>query len=129
VSRVSPPPAGTVALAAFRELPDGRGRQYTESWFAGDPWRGCEHFIRMCGAIGLLLDSGPGHAYALLDVIDEDGGILATYDIPDARAFRFIYRKLRLRVARTDGAQPRRLSCDRYRASRLTEPSPRSPRP
>jgi hypothetical protein len=78
VCRVPPPPAGTVALTAFRELPDGRGRQYTESWFADDPWRGCEHFIRMCGAIGLLLDSGPGHAYALLDVIDEDGGILAT---------------------------------------------------
>ena len=44
------------------------------------------------------------HAYAVLDAISEDGEILATYDIPDARAFRFIYRKLRLRVTETDKA-------------------------
>jgi hypothetical protein len=79
---------------AYREF---CGRQYTESWLPGDPWRGCEHFTRMCGALGFLRESSPAHAYALLDVLDEDGEILATYDIPHAGAFRFIYRKLHLR--------------------------------
>ena len=97
------PPADAVALTAFRELPDGRARQYTESWTPGNPWQGCERFIRMCGAIGYLRESAPGHAYAVLDAVSDGGDILATYDIPHARAFRFIYRKLHLRVAETDG--------------------------
>jgi activating signal cointegrator 1 len=97
------PPAGAVALTAFRELPDGRARQYTEAWTPDNPWRGCEWFIRMCGAVGYLRESTPEHAYAVLDAIAENGDILATYDIPHARAFRFIYRKLRLRVAETEG--------------------------
>jgi hypothetical protein len=102
VSRVPPPPPGAVALTAFRELPDGRARQYSESWTPDNPWQGCERFIRTCGAVGFLKESTPEHAYAVLDAIDEHGGILATYDVPDARAFRFIYRKLRLRVAETE---------------------------
>lgn len=106
--RVSPPPAAAVALTAFRELPDGRARQYTESWAPGSPWQGCERFIRMCGAIGYLRDSQPEHAYAVLDAVSAAGDILATYDVPHARAFRFIYRKLHLRVAETDGVQPAR---------------------
>lgn len=97
-----PPPAGAVAMTAFRELPDGRARQYTEAWTPGNPWQGCEHFIRTCGALGFLRESKSGHAYAVLDAIDEDGGILATYDIPHAQAFRFIYRKLHLRVSETE---------------------------
>lgn len=105
MSRIPPPPPGTVALTAFRELPDGRGRQYAEVEFTGNPWQGCEHFIRTCGAVGFLRESTPEPAYALLDAIDEDGGILETYDIPHARAFRFIYRKLKLRVATTDAAK------------------------
>ena len=97
------PPADAVALTAFRELADGRARQYTESWAPGNPWQGCERFIRMCGAIGFLHESSTGHAYAVLDAISEHGDILATYDIPNARAFQFIYRKLHLRVGETDG--------------------------
>jgi hypothetical protein len=93
------PPADAVALTAFRELPDGRGRKYTEAWFPGNPWGGCEHFIRTCGALGFLRESSPAKAYALLDVADEDGEIVATYDVPHAQAWRFIYRKLHLRVA------------------------------
>jgi hypothetical protein len=102
-TRVSPPPAAAVALTAFRELPDGRARQYTEAWTEHNPYQGCERFIRMCGAIGYLQDSQPEHAYAVLDAVSADGDILATYDIPHARAFQFIYRKLHLRVAETDG--------------------------
>jgi hypothetical protein len=99
MSRVPKPPAEAVALTAFRELPDGRGRKYTEAWFPSDPWRGCEHFIRTCGALGFLRESSPAKAYALLDVVDEDGEIVATYDVPHAQAWRFIYRKLQLRIA------------------------------
>ena len=105
MSRVPPPPADAVALTAFRELPDGRGRQYTESWTPGDPWQGCEHFIRMCAAVGFLIENAPGRVYAVLDAVNEEGDIVATYDIPTARAFRFIYRKLHLRVVDTDAAQ------------------------
>jgi hypothetical protein len=100
---VSKPPPGAVALTAFRELPDGRARQYTEAWTPGNPWQGCERFIRMCAYVGYLRDSTPEHSYAVLDAIGENGDILATYDIPTARAFRFIYRKLHLRVAETEG--------------------------
>jgi hypothetical protein len=92
-----------VALTAFRELPDGRARQYTEAWTPANPWQGCERFIRMCGALGYLTESRPEHAYAVLDAISADGDILATYDVPHELAFRFIYRKLHLRVAETDG--------------------------
>jgi hypothetical protein len=101
--RVGQPPPGTVALSAFRELPDGRGRQYGAVTFPRDPWRGCEHFVRMCGAVGFARDSAAGSAaYALLDAIGDDGAVLATWDIPTARAFRFVYRKLGLRVESTD---------------------------
>lgn len=103
MSTVPKPPAAAVALTAFRELPGGRGRQYSEAWFPDNPWQGCEHFIRTCGALGFLRESSP--TYALLDAIGEDGEILATYDVPHARAFKFIYRKLQLRVVSTDGAQ------------------------
>lgn len=99
------PPVGAVALTAFRELPDGRARQYSESWTPGNPWQGCEHLIRTCWALGFLRESSSGHAYAVLDAIDADGGILATYDIPHAQAFKFIYRKLQLRVAETETAK------------------------
>ena len=104
MSRIPPPPADAVALTAFRELPDGRARQYTEACTPDNPWQGCEWFIRMCGAVGYLTDSTTSeHSYAVLDAISKDGDILATYDIPHAKAFRFIYRKLHLRVAETDG--------------------------
>ena len=103
MDRVPKPPADAVALTAFRELPDGRARQYTESWTPGNPWQGCEHFIRTCGSLGYLRASASSeHSYAVLDAVSKDGDILATYDIPSARAFRFIYRKLHLRVAETE---------------------------
>ena len=103
--RVPPPPPEAFALTAFRELPDGRARQYTEVCTPDNPWQGCEWFIRMCAYVGYLRDSQPGHAYALLDAVNEDGDILATYDIPNAQAFRFIYRKLGLRVVETEGVR------------------------
>ena len=69
MNRVSPPPPGAVALTAFRELPDGRVRQYTESWTPDNPWQGREWFIRMCGAAGYLRDSDDQPCYTALDAI------------------------------------------------------------
>lgn len=103
LSRVTPPPPESVALTAFRELPDGRGRQYTEAWRPENPYQGCEHFVRMCGALGYIRDSEPEHAYAVLDAVGEDGDILFTYDVVSPEAFQFVYRKLHLRVVSTDG--------------------------
>ncbi len=104
MSTAPKPPLGAVALTAFRELPDGRARQYTEAWSPDNPWQGCEHFIRTCWYLGYLRESKTaGHAYAVLDAIGENGDILATYDILTAQGFRFIYRKLHLRVAETEG--------------------------
>jgi hypothetical protein len=102
-SRASQPPAGTVALTALRELPDGSGRQYTATTFPRSPWQGCERFVRMCAAVGYVRDCTPEHAYAVLDAINDDGDILETWDITSAKAFRFIYRKLNLRIEREGG--------------------------
>jgi len=106
MSRVSRPPVGTVALTACRALPDTQTREYTATTFPENPYQGCEHFVRMCGAVGYVRDSEPGHSYALLDAIDDNGDILFTWDVVSAKAFRFIYRKLGLRVASTDGGSP-----------------------
>jgi hypothetical protein len=103
MSRVAAPPEGTVALTAYRDLPGGQGRQYTATTFARGAWQGCEHFVRMCGAVGFVRDCG-GPAYAVLDAIDSDGDILASWDITSPRAFRFVYRKLGLRVESQDAA-------------------------
>lgn len=102
-SRATQPPAGTVALTVFRELPDGSGRQYTATTWPRDPWQGCEHFVRTCAAVGFVRDSTPEHAYAVLDAINDDGDVLKTWDIMTAQAFRYIYRKLNLRVESEDG--------------------------
>lgn len=103
MSRVTPPPAGTVALTALRELPNGDARQYTATTFPQNPWQGCERFVRMCAAVGYVQDSTPEHAYAVLDAINEDGEILFTWDVMSTQAFQFIYRKLHLRVEDEDG--------------------------
>lgn len=90
------------ALTAFRALPDGRGRQYTQSYAPGDPWRGCERMIRMARAVGFIAGS-LDDAYACLDVVNEGGDILETLPIPHSRAFGWFYRKLHLRVQDEDG--------------------------
>jgi hypothetical protein len=105
MSRASQPPPGAVALTVFRELPGGSGRQYTATTWPRDPWQGCEHFVRMCAAVGYVRDCTPEHAYALLDAISDGGDILETWDITTAQAFRYIYRKLNLRVESEDGSR------------------------
>ena len=94
------PPAGAVGLSAVRALPDGSMRQYTAVEFTRG-WAGVEHFIRTLRACGFVRPSSADTkdtSYAVLDVLDADGDIIGDYDVPDARAFRYIKRKLKLSV-------------------------------
>jgi hypothetical protein len=94
--------ASAHALTVFRVLPDGEGREYTATTFPRDPWQGCERFIRTCRALGWITDRVEDDAFAVLDVLDEDGDIVQDFGIPDGRAFQRIKRKLNLRVARDE---------------------------
>ena len=91
-----------VALTAFRQLPDGRGRQYTAATFPAHPYQGCEHMIRMARAVGFVTDSAHG-AYVALDVLDADGDLIQTFGIPTSIAFHWWQRKLHWQVESTDG--------------------------
>jgi hypothetical protein len=91
------PPAGAVGLSAIRILPDGSMRQYTGVEFTRG-WAGVERFIRTLRAFGFVAPSSSEPSYGVLDVLDTEGDIIGDYDIPHAQAFRFIYRKLQLRV-------------------------------
>lgn len=91
------PPSGAVGLSAIRGLPDGSMRQYNAVEFT-QGWYGVERFIRTLRAIGFVEPSSAAPSYAVLDVLDADGDIIGDYNIPHARAFRYVYRKLKLRV-------------------------------
>ena len=93
------------ALTAFRALPDGRGQQYTATTFPKNPWQGCEHMIRMARHVGYVKPSCTKRCdcYAVLDVLEMGGDIVQDFCIPNARAFRWWYRMLKLRVDAGDG--------------------------
>ena len=89
-----------VALTVFRCLPDGTGREYTATTFPQDPWQGCNQIIRMARAFGFITASH-GTACtcpAVLDVLSDDGDIIQDFCITTAKACRWFYRKLKLRV-------------------------------
>lgn len=89
-----------VRLSAFRAMPDGSGRQYTVSEAPGGR-RAIEHITRTAWHVGYL---EPSHieevekCYAVLDLLDDGDGIVQDMCIPTAKAFRWWYRKLGLRV-------------------------------
>lgn len=96
------PPAEARGLTAIRGLPGGAMRQYTGvEW---EHWGGVEHFIRTLRALGYVKPSSSAPSYAVLDVLAANGDIIFDYDVPTAAAFRFIYRKLKLRVESEDQA-------------------------
>jgi len=95
-------PPQTVGFSVFRTLPDGRGRQYSTAEFTRG-WAGAEHFLRQIRICGACEGVASVPAYALLDAVDADGETVHTYDLPTAEAFRYAYRKLKLRVVYTDG--------------------------
>ena len=92
-----------VALGAFRMVGD-QPRNYTATTFPSDPYAGCEQFIRTCRKLGYLrpirTDADISGYYAVLDVLDRYGDIVQDFAIPTATAFRYIYRKLNLRLER-----------------------------
>lgn len=91
------PPATAVALTAIRGLPDGSMRQYSATEFRRG-WSGVDHFIRTLKAVGYIEPGDTRPSYAVLDVLDAEGDIVADYNIPTSTAFRFIKRKLGLVV-------------------------------
>ncbi len=91
------PPAGAVGLSAIRDPGDGSMRQYSSVEFTRG-WHGVEHFIRTLRAFGYVKPSSTEPSYAVLDVLDANGDIIGDYDIPHPQAFKYIYRKLDLRV-------------------------------
>ncbi len=91
------PPAEATGLSAIRAMPDGSMRQYSAVEFQRG-WSGVEHFVRTLRAVGYVKPTSTGPSYAVLDVLDADGDIIGDYDVPTAAAFRYIKRKLQLRV-------------------------------
>lgn len=47
---------------------------------------------------GYLKVCGSAPCYAVLDVLDDNDDILFSYDLPNRKAFAYVYRKLHLRV-------------------------------
>ncbi|MDQ2874834.1 MAG: hypothetical protein M3Y33_08590 [Actinomycetota bacterium] len=74
MSRIPPPPADAVALSAFRELADGRARQYTESQTAANPWREGEQ-VELVG-VGVAQVADAGHRREQAGVLKVTDGLL-----------------------------------------------------
>lgn len=102
-SRAREMPETAHALTAFRALSDGRGRQYTATTFPRDPRAGCEQFIRQ--ALGHVGRWPMEHPYAVLDVLNVEGDVVADFPIPNASSFRWVKQRLGLRVEETDGEE------------------------
>lgn len=96
-SGVCSPPADAVGLSAMRPV-NGVARNYTAVEFTRG-WNGVERFVRTLMKLGYLRPSdADSRGYAVLDVLDAEGDIIGDYDIPNAQAFQYVYRKLGLRV-------------------------------
>ncbi|MFD9950809.1 hypothetical protein ACFWYW_58715 [Nonomuraea sp. NPDC059023] len=88
-----------VALSAFRALPNGVARQYSISE-AESKARAIKASLHRASAIGFIKPSTKDctDCYAVLDVLDADDDIVQDFCIPTARAFKWWYRLLDLRV-------------------------------
>jgi hypothetical protein len=84
------------ALTLFRILPNGECRTYSATTFPRAPYQGCERMVRMARAVGAISESG--ESYGLLEVLDENGDILADFDIPTAAEFAWLKKKLNIVV-------------------------------
>lgn len=86
-------------FSGFRLLPNGRGRAYT---IAEAPIKTLRHTLRIAEAVGYATRGDDDlEAYAVLDVMEGDD-VVQDFVIPHARAFRWWYRVLGLRVASQD---------------------------
>ena len=91
------PPATARGLSALRALRNGAARQYSAvEW---ETWNGVEHAVRTYYKLGFIRpSSAQTDGYAVLDVLDPEGDIIADYDVVTAEGFRYIKRKLKLTV-------------------------------
>jgi hypothetical protein len=97
-------PTEAYGLSLFREGRNGEGVRYSAVTFPANPWRGVERAIRTAKAVGWISDAtGESTAgYGVLDVLTEDGDIVADYTVPDAHAFRHLKEKLHLVVENSE---------------------------
>lgn len=93
------PPAAATALSAIRADRKGAMIQYTTVEFHRG-WNGVETFIRTLMKVGYIKPASTANSYAVLDVLDDNDDIIASYDLPTRNAFAYVYRKLRLRVVK-----------------------------
>ena len=88
----------------FRGLPNGKARDYTGVEFTRG-WPGGDQFLRQLRLLGYVRNSSTDTSgYGVLDVLNADDDIVQDYDIPTAEAFRYVKRKLKLRVLSSDPA-------------------------
>ncbi|WP_433357655.1 hypothetical protein ACQP25_44690 (plasmid) [Microtetraspora malaysiensis] len=96
-----------VAVTAFRGV-NGVGRAYTisEAPSGARAIRASLHRARGIGFVKATTHDrsgdGPCDCYAVLDILDKNDEIVQDFCIPTARAFRWWYRHLHLRVASED---------------------------
>ncbi len=84
------------ALGAARIVGPDELRIYTATTFPNDPWRGCNHMLRMLRATDGLAKIKKDD-YAVLDVFNENGDIVQDFALTRS-GFKFAYRKLDWRV-------------------------------
>lgn len=89
------------ALRLFRALPNGEPRSYSATTFPRNPYAGCERTVRTCRAFGYLSDA-TADAYGVLDVLNENGDIIADYAVTSAKEFAWIKKHLHMVVVDAD---------------------------
>lgn len=108
MSRFFKPPPETTGVGAFRVLANGSGRNYTVMDVPS--WQSIEQLMRQAQATnGLRPPCNLGHpcdCYAVLDLYDDNGCIIADACIPTRRAFGWWYRKVGWRVEPVRNAEP-----------------------
>lgn len=82
-------------LSMFRVLANGEGRAYTS--VTGSHSR-IDQSLRMAQAFGYVAEDATEGDYAVLDVHNVGGDIIDDYTIPHAKAARWWYRHLGLRI-------------------------------
>jgi hypothetical protein len=94
LNKVKELPLEAVALRPVRmDEKNNRFIHYEAITFPKNPYAGCELYLRRCSAFGhLQRDDGN----LMIDVLDEEGDIIAEYDI-NRRGFEYLRAKLKFR--------------------------------
>lgn len=82
------------ALRPVRVLKNGSIRYYEGTTFPGNPWSGCEMYLRRLMFFGAL---GVEDTSIVIDVLNEEGDILQDFTV-STRGFEYLRRQLGFRV-------------------------------